>query len=857
MAGTLQVGEQHSLNGTIPGTVLGAIDGYEDGYLWGWASDGTEQSLTLRLRCNGAHCVDIEANLPREDVVAAGRAKVNAGFRIFLPSFILDSLPSVIDVEEARTGFRIGSLPVQIQPEQSRPMVELASLGDLVVKITDDLLEPEQLMRNVPVLMNWLQRTIDRAGALRDRQAVQYSVFCEAVDAAGGLQGSVGHLFGLIQQAYAPIYFEVHTNPRVSIVVPVHNKFQLTYDCLASIQSSRTEVSYEIIVVDDSSRDETVLSSLVFQGGARLVRTPTNKGFVGACNLGWQSAKGEFILFLNNDTLVNDGWLDELVQTFDRQPEVGIVGSRLLFADGLLQEAGGIIWRDASGWNWGRGQDKMHPMYSFMRDADYVSGAALMIKHSLLAELSGFDDYYAPAYYEDTDLCFRVRQAGHRVVVQPASTIIHLEGQSNGTSTSSGLKRYQVVNLKKFKARWATVLAKHRHNGEEPQREAERVVEKRALFIDETTPTPDQDAGSNAAFEHMRSLQRLGYKVVFLPSDNMAHIPHYTEYLQAHGIECWYAPFAWSVEEYLRKNRDPFELIYLHRKANADRYLKILKKFNPGAHFIFNYADIHALRELREADLRDASDDEMRQLEAEFESELDIAKSVDSVIVHSTFEHDLIRERRPNANVFYVPWSQRTGTQLLTTEGRRGLAFIGGYGHPPNADAVDWFLADIWPGLRQADRAAEFNIVGSKMPERFKTIALPGVRPVGFVADLDRFLDELLVTVAPLRYGAGLKGKVLSSLARGVPCVMSTVAAEGMSLPTDLKALVTDDPRIFAGLVAELLQDKALWIRLAGQSRDYISQHFSSDEIDRLLNLTLPPGQQRATNPRQKTPAGF
>ena len=238
-----------------------------------------------------------------------------------------------------------------------------------------------------------------------------------------------------------------------------------------------------------------------------------------------------------------------------------------------------------------------------MRDADYVSGAALMIRHDLLTKLNGFDDHYAPAYYEDTDLCFRARAEGFRVVVQPKSTIIHLEGQSNGVSTASGLKRYQVINARKFRLRWADELDKHGINGQSPGREAERMVRKRALFIDVTTPTPDQDAGSNAALQHILSLQRLGYKVVFLPADNMANIPKYTEDLQALGVECWYAPYAWSVEEYFRRNEKDFDLVYIHRKANLLNYRHIVEKYVPTASVVFNYADIHALRDLREAEL--------------------------------------------------------------------------------------------------------------------------------------------------------------------------------------------------------------------------------------------------------------
>src|SRR5262249_30187437 len=150
-------------------------------------------------------------------------------------------------------------------------------------------------------------------------------------------------------------------------------------------------------------------------------------------------------------------------RTFDEVPDAGIVGSKLLFADGKLQEAGGIVWRMGDAWNWGRGADPGEPRFCFLRDVDYVSAAALMIPKDLFTELGGFDQHFAPAYYEDTDLCFRVTRSGRRVLFQPKSEVIHYEGISSGTDvTSRTAKRYQAINHRKFHERWRQRLAAHR-----------------------------------------------------------------------------------------------------------------------------------------------------------------------------------------------------------------------------------------------------------------------------------------------------------------------------------------------------------------------------------------------------------
>ncbi len=825
--------------------VRGNVESFDGRVLRGWVADGTLEPMRLRIVANGVIHGEQIADEPRDDVIAAGFAKVGSGFSISIPEHFFAGEPCLVELFDTRDNAPIPGSPYHIE---ARPLAQVAAQGadfsvlsDVIIGLSEKINDVAQLQANVALILTWLQKNVDRAHALRQTSALAYERINDAIHAAGGLGGSIGHLFGVVQQRYPQVVVAKQRSPRVSIVIPVHNKFELTYDCITSIVNSRTKASYEVIVVDDSSSDETLLASLIFMGGCRVVRTPKNEGFVGACNTGLKSANGEFVIFLNNDTIVVDNWLDALVETLDRDPSIGIVGSRLLFADGVLQEAGGIIWRDGSGWNWGRGQDKDNPLYSFMRDADYVSGAALMIRHDLLKQLNGFDEYYAPAYYEDTDLCFRARRAGYRVVVQPKSTIIHLEGQSNGvsTATTTGLKRYQVVNARKFRNRWFDVLKTHGVNGEAAKREAERQVKKRALFIDETTPTPDQDAGSNAALEHMLSLQRLGYKVVFLPADNMANIPTYTENLQALGVECWYAPFAWSVEEYFRRNEREFDLVYIHRKANLNRYLHLVKKYVKNTSIIFNYADIHALRELREAELAQAPQQEIAAIRQALDEEIDLAAQVDAVIVHSTFEAEVIRRRLPNARVHFVPWTFATRKGPASPEGREGVVFVGGFGHPPNVDAVEWFVEDIWPSVSPKAGPHPFRIVGSKMPQRFEDLRGPDVDPLGFVADLDELLDRTLLTVAPLRYGAGLKGKVLSSLARGVPCVMTPVAAEGMALPEELRGLVAADAGGIARQILHLAGDRAAWRAVSDASVKFVQKHFSRQEIDRLMRGTI------------------
>ena len=187
-------------------------------------------------------------------------------------------------------------------------------------------------------------------------------------------------------------------------------------------------------------------------------------------------------------------------------------------------------------------------------------------------EVGGLTHDFAPGYYEDTDLCFKVRASGRRVVVQPQSRIMHHEGISSGTDPSAGgMKRHQRINQQRFAKRWASELASHGLSGGSPRAEISRYSPRRALFVDDSVPTPDRDAGSNAVFEHMLSVQRLGYRIDFVPADNMTKISPHTERLERQGIRCYHRPYNRSVEEILLENRGLYELIYIHRVANAQQ----------------------------------------------------------------------------------------------------------------------------------------------------------------------------------------------------------------------------------------------------------------------------------------------
>lgn len=619
--------------------------------------------------------------------------------------------------------------------------------------------------------------------------------------------------------------------PDVSIVIPAYNQISYTLACIESVFASDPKASFEILVGDDQSSDGTLAAASVDMAHVHWVRHETNQGFVGNCNLTAAKARGRIVLMLNNDTLVLPDWLDTLVETLDADPKAGLVGSKLIYPDGRLQEAGGIFWQDGSAWNLGRFDHPRRPEFSYARDADYISGASIAVPRSLWEKLGGFDDLYRPAYAEDADLAFRVRAEGLRTIFQPRSMLIHFEGVSSGTDLGSGAKAYQVQNLEKLRERWAGVLAAHRPNAHEPEREKERAVNKRVLFIDLTTPEPQHDAGSLVAVETMRALQALGYKVTFVPVDNFLWTKTYSAPLQAMGIETIYHPFYSRFEPFISARGSEFDLVVVHRFGAAERVMAALRTHASQAKIAFMPADLHFLREEREADL--SGDTAALEQAAETRRrEIAIIRSADAVLPHSNLEIEILNAEVPETPTFKLPLIHDPDPIAAGFHGRSGVGFLGGYGHPPNVDAVDWFMDEIWPKVRAEKPDARFVLAGSKMPDRFKALdGKNGVEVLGFVDTIDEFFGTIRASLAPLRYGAGAKGKVAASLALGTPCVSTSVGAEGMGLTAGVDVLVSDDPDGFARHILAMLEDENRWNELRQAGVDFARRETSREVV--------------------------
>jgi GT2 family glycosyltransferase/SAM-dependent methyltransferase/glycosyltransferase involved in cell wall biosynthesis len=609
--------------------------------------------------------------------------------------------------------------------------------------------------------------------------------------------------------------------PRLSILIVLFNKAFFTLGCLRALARD-LEPGTEIILQDNGSTDETA-ALLDRIDNARVLRNGGNLGFLRGANAAAAAAGGEFLLFLNNDAFVHAGSIAAAISILDREPAAGAVVGRLIHPDRRLQEAGAIVWRDGITEGYARGRPADAAEAMFRRVVDYGSGAFLMTRRDAFTRLGGFDERYAPAYYEDSDYCLRLREIGLATVYEPMASADHFEFGSQAASGEAEALMHR--NRRRFRARHGAALAGHLP-ALPGNRLAARVPPgasgRRVLVLEEKVPHRPYGAGFPRLLSVLNGMIALGWSVTLLPLDEpeIDWEGAYTELdprveVLSGGLD---------VLASLREERCGFyEVLFISRPNNMQRFRDFAETSGldlSGIRIVYDAEAFAALREMARRKLHGEAAS-VEEAAALIETEAALAAGVESVTAVSEAEAALFRTHaQAPAYVLGDTVSLSIGAPDFAQ--RRGFLFVGRLleTDSPNYDSLRWFVQEIWPAVRAMLGHVTLTVAGALFPGA-PDLAAPGVELLGQVEDLEPLYASARIFLAPTRFAAGLPHKVVEAAAAGLPTVATNLIAGQMGWRHGEEIMSADRPEDFAQSCASLYEDETLWCRVrdGGQTR--------------------------------------
>ena len=616
------------------------------------------------------------------------------------------------------------------------------------------------------------------------------------------------------------LVFPSVVSAEISVVVVLWNKAWLTLRCLRALHDAMGP-SLEVIVFDNGSSDETS-EMLAKVDGIRVVRSETNVGFLLGSNRGAEIATGRALLLLNNDAFVRSDALDVAMATLSSASDVGAVGARLLLPSGRLQEAGSIVWSDGSCLGYGRGGDATACEAMFRRDVDFCSGAFLLTWRGLWNELGGFDEAYAPAYYEETDYCLRLQAAGYRVVYEPEAVVDHVEfgSQENDGDSVGAMIRNQTL----FKERHAAVLRRRHHppriENALAARTASAFPRPRLLVIDHDVPLGASGAGYPRARELLAAAVRLGWSVTLFPFHALEIDWDVVRPEIAAEVEIVSRHAAPRFADFMRFRRGYYNVVLVSRPDNMILLRSILSAHPDlldGARVIYDSEALAATREITRATLA-GSPYGAPAAGAMVAEELALAHDVDAIVCVNEAEAEAFRRR--GLPVHVLGHSIACTDTVSRWDERSGFLFIGRLleRDAPNWQGLAWFIKEVWPLIRAALPTATLSVVGRLHAEQ-AALEAPGVRLLGTVRDLAPYYAEARVFIAPIHLAAGVPLKVIEASATGLPVVGTSLMARQLDWEPDKEIATADVPGAFAAAAITLHGDAVIWAAMSAAAQ--------------------------------------
>ncbi len=604
------------------------------------------------------------------------------------------------------------------------------------------------------------------------------------------------------------IAFREHSEPMVSIVVVAWREAPYLLPCLASVAET-VGLPFEVVLVLNEPTSQ--LEALVERelAGLKVLRFRSNLGFGGAVNVAAEVAIAPYLLLLNDDSVVEWGWAESLVETVQRRPQAGMVGGTYLNPDRTLQEAGSVLWADGS--TSAFSDEKGKGSWAFERRVDYCSGGSLLVRRDVWEALGGFDDRYYPAYFEDIDLALRAADVGWEVWYQPMSVLRHVRSGSSGR-----LHRFLYERSReRFLERWGGRLD-HLQGRDHFETAAWRAMGYpiRVLILDDHLPDPGIGAGYGRARDTLEVLAADPGIHVSIHATVAARMD--PRLLTGIGIR---------VIDDLKAHLDTpgvdYEAVVISRPNNFEVYDDLIRRRLPGAQVVYDAEALFYRRiQARIEFLGDSteSDNLLERLEGEAEEarrlEARIFSSVDAVVCIAEEEAALVRAQTDAPVHVVEAWLATATPTPATFVERAHIGLVAGWAAgpgSPNTEGLLWFVHEVFPKVRAALPGCRLLVTGAHPPSDIKWLAGRSVEFVGHVHQLDTFYNRVRVAISPTLYGAGVKLKTVEAVQYGVPVVATEEAVGG--LDTDLRDAVfaTTDPASFADAIVTFYRDPDVW----------------------------------------------
>ena len=776
--------EQEALAGSLDRV---SADGWLSG--WCWFPDRPDAHAELSVLVDDEPVGTVIADGFRPDLQQAGIGDGSHGFAYALPyNALADRGLLTIAVQEKRTGRLLGE-------KMTMRLGRLSAAEDRIASLEREL----RLLRGEVERLRSAETAGGETQAARELFATVAGFFHELAEGGSPRGSRAARLAGTIAELSArtaPLTLAVPEQPRASVCVAATAPFDTVHACLAALIAAGIDRLAEVEVLDDGAADpaNALLPALV--RNLRYRRLSEGGRLTEGRNALAAEVPADIVVFLAPQAHPAPGWLDALLETFADEPAAALVGGRVVRPDGLLHhaflsatQAGGI--RDAAAL-----APAEAPEFGYLRPVDAVAGYAFAVRRQALLEAGGFSPLFVRFGHAAVELCARLRGRGHAVLYQPLATAAWQDASEAGSMSDGAAPDLALGDEE-------TLRLRERLHGGWPSPVGWC---GRALVIDDDLPRPEHDAGSIATFEQMQILRRLGYHVTFAPVHGDAADAAARQALARHGIALAAPPHFPSVTEYLKDEGTRIDLVQVYRYANAALLRERVRELAPRARFVFATADLHHLRERRRAEVTGR-----RVPETERAAELRCIRAADATIVTSDYEYALLRGEIDPARLVLLRWIARPVPPTSGFADRRDICFLGNFRHPPNVDGVQWFVAEVLPLVRRQLPALRLLIAGSDMPDSIAALAGDGVTVLGWVPSLPDLFGRTRLSVAPLRFGAGFKGKVATSLAHGLPVVGSPVSLEGTGLAPGDGIAVADTPETFAQAILQLHEDGALW----------------------------------------------